>query len=83
MYWQRLWFGLAFIVNQDLQANTSKTRFTGGGKLDPRIQILQLATYMKKRQKETEIWIEKDGFKPSSQLDGKKNIYIYFRMAKN
>ena len=44
---------------QDLQAE----------KVDDRNKILQLARSRNKRQKETEIRIEKDGFKPSSRLD--------------
>ena len=32
-------------------------------KVDDKIQILQLARCKNKRQKETEIWMEKDGFK--------------------
>ena len=33
--------------------------------------VPQLTRSMSKKQKETDIWIEKDGFKPSSWLDWK------------
>ena len=35
------------------------------GNVDDRIQVLQLARSTNKRQKETKIWIEKDGFNPA------------------
>ena len=57
---------LALIVNQKW-----KNKIYKFGKVDDRIQILQLARYRNKRQKETEIWIEKDGFTTSSRLDWK------------
>ena len=59
-------YGLALIVNQKWKNKIYKL-----GKVIDRIQILQLATFMNKRQKETKIWIEKDGFKPSPRLDWK------------
>ena len=57
-----LWYGLTFIVNQKWKNKTYKL-----GKGRDRIHILQLA----RSRKETEIWIEKDGFKPSSTFDWK------------
>ena len=33
--------------------------------------VLQLTRAMSKKQKETDIWIEKDGLKPGSRLDWK------------
>ena len=36
---------------------------------DDRIPILQVAGSKSKRQKETEKYIKKDGFKPSSRID--------------
>ena len=57
-------YGLALIVNQKW-----KNKIYKFGKVDDRIQILQLARYRNKRQKETEIRIEKDGFSTSSRLD--------------
>ena len=62
-------YGLALIVNQKW-----KNKIYKFGKIDDRIQILQLAGDRNKRQKETEIWIEKDGFKTNSRLDWKINI---------
>ena len=41
------------------------------GDFDDRIEILQPARSMNKRQKASEIWIKKDGFKLSSILDWK------------
>ena len=38
-------------------------------KVDDRIPILQTARSKRKTQKETEISIEKESFKPSSRLD--------------
>ena len=68
LYWQRqsLWHGLAFIVNQKWKNKTFKL-----GKVNDRIQIIQLATFRNKSKKETEIRIEKNGFKANSRLDGK------------
>ena len=39
--------------------------------MNDRIQIIQLATFKNKSKKETEIRIEKNGFKANSRLDGK------------
>ena len=39
--------------------------------MNDRIQIIQLATFRNKSKKETEIRIEKNGFKANSRLDGK------------
>ena len=39
--------------------------------VDDRIPILKLIRSRSKKQKETKIWIEKDGFKPGARLDGK------------
>ena len=66
LYWQRLslWHGPALIVNQKFKSKTFKL-----GKVNDRIQIIQLATFRNKRKKETEIGIEKDGFKANSRLD--------------
>ena len=61
-----LWYGLAFIVNQKFQNKIYK--FWKGY---DRIQILQLARFRSKKKSngnETEIWIEKDGFKPGIRL---------------
>ena len=33
--------------------------------------VLQVTRSMNKKQKETDIWIEKDGFKPGSRLEWK------------
>ena len=39
------------------------------GEVDDRIPVLQLTRSSGKKQKESDIWIEKDGFKPSSRLE--------------
>ena len=39
--------------------------------VDGRIPILKLTRSRSKKQKETKIWIEKDGFKPDARLGGK------------
>ena len=51
-----IWYGCAFIVN-----------FQGWSqKADHRTPVLKLARPWKNKQKETEIWIKKDGSKPGS-----------------
>ena len=41
------------------------------GNVDGRIPILQLARSKNNKHKETEMWIEKEGFKPGSRLGWK------------
>ena len=61
--WYLASYGLAFIVNQNWKIEISRLP-----KVDDRIQILQPARSRNKRQKETEILIKKDGFKPSTKV---------------
>ena len=68
------WYGVALIVNQKLKNKVYKPR-----KGDDRIQILQLATSRNKKlnKSKTEIWIEKDDFKPGirSKISLKNSVY--------
>ena len=59
-------YGIAFIVNQKWKNKIDKLK-----KVDERIPILQLTRLRSKKQKETDIWIEKDDFKTGSRLDWK------------
>ena len=55
---------LAFIVNKKLKNKIYKL-----GKADDRIPVLQLTRSRGKKQKESDVSIEKEGFKPSSRLN--------------
>ena len=56
-------YELAFMANQKWKSNICKLGKVG------RIPIQQLTRSRNKKQKETQIRIEKDGFKPGSRLE--------------
>ena len=59
-----LWYGLAFIMNKNRKNKIYKLR-----NVDERIPVIQLNRSRSKKQKEPNILIEEDGFKPGSKLD--------------
>ena len=64
--WCGLAYWLAFVVNQNW-----KNKIYRLGKVDEKIPILQVTRSKSKRQAQTEIWMEKHGFKPGSRLGWK------------
>ena len=60
-----VWYGLALIVNKKKWRN----KIYKLGKVEDRIPVLQLIRSMSQKQKETDLWTEKDGFKPGSRID--------------
>ena len=65
-----IWYGLAFIVNKKL-----KNKIYNLGKANDRIPVLQLTRSRGKKQKESDISVEKDDFKPSSRLDSRLETF--------
>ena len=57
------WYGLVFIVNIKWKNKIYKL-----GSFNDRIPVLPLTRSRSKKQKESNIWIEKDGFKSRSRL---------------